>query len=848
MARKFYPWFVPSECPINNGGLMKAWICSIVCLCLLLIPAQSAVPSSHIADADQTTRIEKGYVRLPLAFEANRGQADPGVKFLSRGAGYTVLLMSDEAVLTLSRTPRQELRSPMPMAKAQSGQQPSTLRLKLASSNLHAKIVGEDVLSGRSNYFIGRDATKWQSNIPQYARVRYENVYPGVDLVYYGHQRELEYDFVIQPGADPSPIQLIVDGARKLSLDHGELVVSSSGGDLHLRSPHVYQDVNGSRVKIRADYVLRAGNEVGFRIGPYDRQRALVIDPVLSYSSYLGGSGDDRPFAMAVDSMGNAYVTGATTSVDFPTLNSIQSNFAGGWEGDLFVSKISADGRTLIFSTYLGGSSDDGGSGIAVDSSGVYLTGYTGSIDFPTLHPVQSTLIGWRNAIVTKINPSGDALLFSTYLGGGEDYGWGIVPDSTGKIHVRGDTRSNSFPVVNAIQPTLSSLYSFDCFVSELSADGATLLYSTYWGGTQGEGGVGIKVDAAGNTIIGGYTDSPDFPTVNPIQPKLAGGLDAYVTKFSADGQRVIYSTYWGGSADEWGEDFAADSSGNTYVVGYTSSSDYPTVNAIQPAYAGGTDGFVVKINSAGNALLYSTYLGGNAEDQITGVATDSTGNAYLAGYTSSTDFPVVNPVQSSNHGGRDAFLTKLSPTGAKILYSTYLGGSGDEGIWRDVNVAVDSTGNAYVSGVTLSNDFPITPGTLQQSSRGGTETFILKIAAAQPDTTPPVITISATPRVLWPPDGRMVSVAVSGRITDPASGIDRNTIQFSVRDEYGLVQPQGPLTRDSSGRYSFMVGLPASRKATDLNGRVFMIRVSARDNAGNSGANWISVTVPYSH
>jgi hypothetical protein len=710
------------------------------------------------ADPKAQAKVLDSYGKLPLSFEANHGQADGQVKFLSRTGGYTLFLTGDEAVLALRGS---AAKKPSPKGASRFGgasvslkrypdtspspdtnSNPATpqsmtggvLRMKLRDANPAVKVSGLDELAGTSNYFIGNDPAKWRPNVPTYAKVKYEGIYSGIDLVYYGNQRELEYDFVLQPGANPDAIRLGIEGASKLRLDRGDLVLSSPGGDVRLRRPYAYQEVNGTKRETRGHYVMKKKNEVGFRIASYDRSRPLIIDPVLAYSTYLGGSTNDAAYDIAVDSAGNAYVTGFTTSTDFPTADAFQPAYGG--NGDAFVTKINADGTTLLYSTYLGGSSDEVGQGIAVDSAGsVYLVGYTGSDDFPTVNPIQPTRHGYHDAFVTKISPDGSALIYSTYLGGsGDDYGWGIAVDSAGNAHVTGDTPSRDFPVLKALQPKFHEGANFNSFVSEINADGSALIYSTYWGGSGGEGGSRVAVDPAGNTYIGGYTFSPDFPTVNAIQPTYAGNVDAYLTKLSADGQKAIYSTFLGGSGFEYGWDVAVDSAGNAYMTGFTQSTDFPTAHALQPTNHGGADAFVAKINGSGNALVYSTYLGGSNTDLGTTIAADSSGNAYVGGYTKSKDFPTVNAIQPTNHGGFDAFVTKISGDGSALLYSTYLGGKANESIfdagYRDLGIAVDSAGSAYVTGTTKSTNFPKTLLAFQQSLKGGADAFVAKIAS----------------------------------------------------------------------------------------------------------------------
>jgi hypothetical protein len=695
-------------------------ILSSFCLLVLTTWAQGQTTASspRALTDNQRARIVEDFGKLPLAFEANEGQSDSQVKFLARGAGYSLFLTPTGAVLTLQ-----------PSAGSAQRSTGAVLRMKLLHADPKAIVAGEDELPGKSNYFIGKDPTKWHPDVRRYARVRYSGAYPGVDLVYYGNQRELEYDFVLQPGADPELIRIGIEGTSTRRVERGDLVLTTAAGEVRLRSPHIFEQRNGTQHDVRGGFVMKNDNEVGFEIAAYDRGRTLIIDPVLAYSTYLGGTGDEAPGAIAVDRAGNAYVIGWTTSPDFPTWDPVGGDFHGGYPyGDAFVSKINSDGSALIYSTYLGGNSDDVGRDIAVDASGnAYVIGYVQSSDFPIVNAFQPVLHGWRNAFVAKIDAAGNGLVYSTYLGGGEEDGHGIAVDALGRAHVRGDTRSRDFPVYRAIQPYLRSQYLFNCFVSELNADGNALVYSTYWGGSVGEAGVGIAVDAAGNTYVGGSTFSPDFPTVNPIQAVLAGQSDAFITKFSPDGQAVVYSTFLGGTGTDQQLGTSADAVGNGYIVGSTDSTDFPTLNALQPANRGGTDAFVAKVNPAGNALVYSTYLGGSADDVALGIAVDSRHYAYVVGRTTSADFPALRAIQATNRGGQDVFLTTLSPKGNRIDYSTYLGGTANEGDYQ-VAVAIDSRKSAYVMGATASLDFPTTPSALQKSPQGGLDTFVVKI------------------------------------------------------------------------------------------------------------------------
>jgi len=610
----------------NSGGTMKTIISLPLFMTLVLTCAegQAVAPMARSGQLTQRARIVENYGQLPLVFERNQGQTDKSVSFLSRGSGYSLFLSPVEAVFALRESAREQPGGPPP--KASLAHNTAVLRIKLIGANPEADISGEDELSARSNYFIGKDHTAWRRDVPQFLRVRYSNIYPSTDLIYYGKQRQLEYDFSLRPGADPTRIRLRIEGTNEVRLHQGDLVLVCSTGEIRLHRPHVYQLGDSERKEIRGDYVLKRKNEVGFRIAPYDRSKTLLIDPVVAYSTLLGGSGDDIPIHIAVDAVGNAYVTGYTSSLDFPVASPIRGGNHGGL--DAFVTKISAAGDGLVYSTYLGGTGDDSGQSIIVDPSGnAYLTGYTRSYDFPIKNAIQTRLRGSTEAFVTKINADGSDLVYSTYLGGSsENYGWGIAVDSLGNTLVRGDTSSRDFPIVHAIQPTHGG-GSFNCFLTKLSADGNSFVYSTYWGGSIGEGGIGLAVDAAGNAYLAGYTASNDFPTVNPIQSRHVGsGFDAFLSKFSADGQKVFYSTYLGGSRPEWQYGISVDPDGNAYVSGYTESVAFPVVNALQATNHGGIDAFVAKVNASGSALVYSTYLGGSADDIASSIAVDSSG------------------------------------------------------------------------------------------------------------------------------------------------------------------------------------------------------------------------------
>jgi hypothetical protein len=477
----------------------------------------------------------ESYGRLPLSFEANHGQTDGKVKFLSRGSGYNLFLTATEAVLSLRKPqPKDKAAQGSALHKADKPEPATVVAMKLVGANPDPKITGASQLPGKVNYFMGNDPKKWQTNIPTYARVRYTNVYPGIDLVYYGQGQKLEYDFIVAPGADPEAIALCF-GQTPLKIDqNGDLALDTKGGELRLQKPFIYQDIDGARKSVPGGYVLhpvkneKQTHRVGFKVAAYDRTRALVIDPVLVYSTYLGGSYYDYGQGIAVDATGSCYVTGETQSTDFPTQDPLYPNYAGNW--DVFVARLSPAGDALVYSTYLGGSSNNVGSGIAVDATGsCYVTGGTFSTDFPTHDPLYPNNAGRRDAFITRLSPAGDALVYSTYLGGSDyDRGSGIAVDATGSCYVTGDTSSTDFPTQDPLYPNNAG--GDDAFVTSLSPAGDALVYSTYLGGSNIDRGQGIAVDATGSCYVTGDTSSTDFPTQDPLYPNYAGNRDAFIT------------------------------------------------------------------------------------------------------------------------------------------------------------------------------------------------------------------------------------------------------------------------------------------------------------------------------
>lgn len=685
-------------------------------LCLLLLTARAALPATAAPD----------YGRLPLSFEANSGQVDPAVRFLSRGRGYTLFLTSSAAVLRLSG-PRHEA---------------TVVRMQLAGGKKTPHIAGLDPLATKSNYLLGNDPSRWRIGVPHYARVRYEAVYPGIDLIYHGSPR-LEYDFLLAPGADPQQIRLDFSGVDAVTIGaRGELVLRTAQGDFVQPPPVVYQEAGRERQQVEGRYVVQ-GARVSFAIGRYDRRRPLMIDPVLVYSSFLGGGKEDSGCGIAVDGAGNAYISTRTDSLTFPGVNagSIQPANANG--NDVVVTKINSRGTAIIYSTFLGGNSDDDVAGIAVDQEGnAYMTGWTFSTTFSgvnagSIQPSHNGPVGFVDGFVIKINASGTAIAYATFLGGFfGDRGEAIAVDNTGNAIVTGETNSGDFPGQSHPSGTL------DVFVTKINPAGTAIVYSAFLGGSDWDEGHGIAVDASGSVYVTGFTFSPNFSGVGAgsIQPTHGGGgYEAFVSKINSTGTATVYSTFLGGAGADIGSGIAVDAAGNAYVTGTTSSALFPGVGigSIQSSLGGDVDAFVTKINPSGSTIVYSTFLGGISDDSGNSIAVDGTGGAFVAGTTWSSVFPGIDDrsIQPVIGGQSDAFVARLNPAGTAIDSATFIGGrGGDSGL----GLAIDKRGGAYVTGQTNSDNFPgVTAGSIQPARSGGNDGFVVKVDIASIVTVP---------------------------------------------------------------------------------------------------------------
>jgi len=695
------------------------------------------------------------YGKLPLLFEQNQGQADLQTKFLLRGKGYTAFLASDGMLLSLRPTNAAPIPriGNVPATTSASSVPPTAIQFRLSGATRNPAVAGEDRQLGKVNYFFGRDPNTWRTNVPTYARVRYKDVYPGIDLVYYGTGRQLECDFAIAPGADPNRIQFEITGAREIRVDvSGNLVLSTNSGDLRFEIPVVYQESNGQHIVIDGGYVVNDPTHVSFHLAHYDPKKPMVIDPVLVYSTYLGGSGFDQPEAIAVDSSGSIYVAGYTDSADFPlaALGSLPTGM-----DHVFVAKLDPSGSTLLYADYIGGSSPDFGYALALDSANhVYVAGATESTDFPVVSPYQASLPGRLNVFVTKISADGSSLLYSTYLGGDSaEAPSSIQVGSAGEMYVAGYTSSTNFPVANAYQATVSpnqgGAYGTYGFLTKLTSDGSSLVYSTFIGGNSNvpqscAQGLcwpaplnlinGMALDSSGNAYVTGDTNTYNFPaTPGAYLTTNSAPLDAtigFVSKFSTSGS-LDYSTYLYGSSGASAQiaSIAVDGAGSAYITG-TAPSDgtFPitSTSICDPAvsFGGCSYAFVTKFDPTGSTLQYSTFLGLNNVAFPQAVAVDQSNDAYVLCVTWSGTVATPNGIEPYDNGA-DLLVAEIDPVASTQLFATFLGASGDE---YPAGLKVDSNGNVYVSGYTDSTDFPVTQGAFQNMIGGNFDAFVVKI------------------------------------------------------------------------------------------------------------------------
>ncbi|MBI2891382.1 MAG: SBBP repeat-containing protein [Nitrospirae bacterium] len=668
-----------------------------------------------------------------VRFEPNVGQANPEAQAIARGKGFTALF-TRTGITYLFPGSRKEGRAGVDTSRLMRGADPppppTVIRLKWIGAQETGSVEWIEPLDARSNYIKGRDPSRWRVNVPLYGRLRYAGLYPGIDVEFYGRDGHLEYDLVVSPDANLGGVRLEFEGTPTGTDSGGDLVVEAPAGRLRQLQPTAYQVVAGERRPVRVTTTTDEHGRVGFRLGPHDSSTPVTLDPVLTYSSYLGGTDSEFFGSIATDAAGQIFVTGETFSVNFPLANPFQDLKLG--LTDAYVSMFDSSGSSLVFSTYLGGSGSGGGTGsdrgwgIAVSDEGtVYVAGYTDSADFPTKNPFQAAIGGEWDAFVTVLDGTGATLVYSTYLGGrGTEVTYaGIALQTDGRFVVVGTTGSDNFPLANPYQDTLKGFG--DAFITMFDASGQSLTYSTYFGGSSDDQGDAFAMDELGAVYFTGLTGSGDLPLVNPFQNRYGGLTDAYVAKLTPTGDNLAFSTYLGGGNIDAPAGIAVDASGSAYVVGLTWSAGFPLLNPFQSQKAGFYDAFITKFQPSGSQLAYSTFLGGKTVEVALSVAVHSDSRATVVGYTASPDFPIVAPLQSQFAGGIDAFITQFEPAGSALRFSTFLGGSSDD---IAEEVVLDTAGQAYLGGESESPEFP-TVRPFQRLLAGEFDGVVMRIA-----------------------------------------------------------------------------------------------------------------------
>jgi uncharacterized repeat protein (TIGR01451 family) len=788
--------------------------------------------------------------QIPMHFEANQGQAAQPVEFLSRGSGYTLFLTPAEAVLSLrSKKSLAADAGHFSQKHLETAVDEARLGMTLIGANHQPRSEGIEPLAGVVNYLIGSDPAAWRTGIPTFGKVKYHEIYSGVDLIYYGNQQQLEYDFIIHPGADPKKIGFRLNGADRIEIaQDGELLVHVRGGVVRWHRPFGYQESSTGRAEVPTRFILKNGYEVSFEVADYDRSRPLIIDPVVVYSTYLGGSGGDYALGIAVHTGGSVYVLGDTTSLNFPTVTAYRTTPVG--SNDLFVTKLNPSGNTLIYSTYIGGSGDEFASGIALDAAGnAFITGYTDSGNYPTRNAAYNGNAGFFDIFLTKLGVGGSNLIYSTYLGGaGDDFGRAVAVDASGSAYVTGRTFSRG--TGNGTFPTTQGAYQrnngnkntigADAFVTKFDTNGA-VAYSSFLGGDSEEKGNAIAVDGQGNAFVVGEVSSvptypappsSDFPLVNAFQSQFnqgntdpfGGATDGFLTKFNAAGSGLIFSTFLGGFDDDMVTGIALDGNGRIAVTGITSSTNFPTLNAAQPQNGGmsddpdfpGPDAFVTEFAANGTTLLYSTYLGGAVDEfpfvlDLFGIAADKYGNLYIAGQTRSFDFPVTQGAdQVDSKGSTDAFVAKINPAvsgPASLIYASLLSGSSGMLLGSPDNeagaIAVDNNANFYVAGITSATNFPITAGAYRGTNRGGfSDSFVTKFSSP-PDLS---VTMFATPNPTIIGSNVTYTIRINNNGVSTFNGIT-NVVQFPTNIRFGTISSSVGTFRTNAGLVTFSIG-----------------------------------------
>ena len=788
---------------------------------------QSTGPAAHRLHQQLNRKATMISARQGLTFEANRGQADRAIRFQARGPHYAIGMTAQGAVLRLGA------RNSPP------------LLIQPLDANPRLRIRGEQMLAARHHYLTGSKAARWHTDIPTYAKVRYTEVYPGIDMVFYGQGKQLEYDFEVAPGADPENIRLGFSGTGNITIDrHGRLLLHHGTRRLLQDVPRIYQWHHGRKIPVAGRYRLTGPRQLGFSIAAYDSRLPLIIDPVLVYASYLGASGDDRAQAIAVDSSHNIYLAGTTDSTDLAVTSGAVDSACGTdsncnrtppdapvGKSDFFITKLAPDG-TPLYTTYLGGSQQDVATGIAVNAAGeVFVSGYSASPDFPTTagafdpactdtSPSDGFCDEGQEAVIVKLNASGNALVYASYLGGqGDDQATAIAIDGSGNAFLTGSTASGNFPKANPFAGGDVFAGTQDAFVAKFNASGSALLYADYLGGSATDVGRDIAVDSSGNAYLTGYTASTDFPVSAGALDSLCGtngqcdGLvddnqdgqfetihtfDAFVTKIGSNGS-LLYSTYLGGERYDYGNAIAVDGSGRAYVAGETRSANFPaavSTASFQDTIAGSYDGYLTRLNAAGSALDFFSYLGGGSGDSITAIAVDSQGDIYAAGSSLSRAFPTQSPFVAPPPQRQDnavivfnanAFVAKFSNDAGSLRYASLFGGQHND---RGTALAIDKLGNAYLTGYTLSADLPVTSNAQQpihanigpDGGIGASDSFLATINDADGDLS---VVLSGAPAAIQRGNDIRYQAIVTN---DGAMAVDGARLRYEIPRDTDLV------------------------------------------------------------
>jgi hypothetical protein len=810
--RRFLESFLAHKARFNGP-----WGTSLACAIAVLASGSS---KAEATSPGVSTEPHFSAVQLPIAFEQVVGHGESLSLFQARGQGFNLRLSPRGVSLFLQAADASREKQAIV----------AEVHTAFVGASPTVRAVGENALPGKVNLLTGSIASHWTHGIPTCQSVRYESIYPGIDLVFYGANRNLEYDFVIAPTADPSAVRWSIQGAHHAQLNHdGDLILETPAGILCQHKPVAYQIGEHGKCFIPAEFILDVppvpptgknpthNYQVAFKLGPYDHNRPLILDPTLSFATPIGGSGDDRAFGIAVDAAGFIYVTGQTTSPDFPGLATNPAAIKG--STDAFLTKFTPDGKSMVFSTVLGGSGSDKALNLAVNTNGmIILAGITGSSDFPVTNAAQSTFGGGdHDGFVACLDASGSNLVFASYVGGSADDDIACVAcDSAGWIYVGGTTQSPNLPVVHALQGQLHGFS--DAFLTRLDAKGK-IDYFTYLGGSTGNDGIlDLTTDNKQNVYVTGFTSSRDFPVTKGYQSIYLGSNEVFVAKFNANATALTAATFLGGAGDDVGRSIALDLDGNICLSGETSSAGFPVVNARFPHNAGQRDLFLAKLDPTCNVLIFSTYLGGSG-DEVGAMSVDAAGNFHLAGFTSSRNFPTVSAFQPRFGGGTwDAFVATVKGDGSSLLFSTYLGGSGDDQV---AAITTDVRGNIFVAGATSSANIPkVNP--LQPLVRSGSyDAFVAKI-------TPQSSTNIFAPSGPFPGSPAANATLPARRTTPPASAPN-------ILDAIGSALPLFGKNLVGNGTAEFTRPGPATQASNDVPGWITdgSIRIAAYPQAG---------------